>query len=155
MRRQADKKRSLKDRIADAITAFSGSMAFLYVHMVWFGAWVLINAGMLPGIKRFDPYPFNFLTMVVSLEAIFLSTLVMISQNRSAAQADERSDLDLQIDLLGEYEITKILKLVTAIGLKLQVDGCEEKELHQLEQTVMPEQVLKEIAERKKIIDSK
>src|SRR5437588_11130506 len=126
LRRAAEKERSLQDRIADAITNFSGSMAFLYAHLVWFGLWVLINAGFIAGMKRFDPYPFNFLTMVVSLEAIFLSTLVMISQNRSAAMSDERSDLDLQIDMLGEYEITKILRLVTAIVPKLQVEGCDE-----------------------------
>lgn len=154
LRRQAEKQRSLQDRVADAITNFSGSMAFLYAHVLWFGLWVLINAGFIHGVGKFDPYPFNFLTMVVSLEAIFLSTLVMISQNRSAAQADERSDLDLQIDMLGEYEITKILKIVTSIGLKLSVDGCDEAELKQLEQTVMPEMVLKEIAERRKIMAS-
>ena len=154
LRREAEKRRSLQDRVADSITNFSGSMAFLYVHMLWFGLWVVINAGLLKGVKPFDQYPFNFLTMVVSLEAIFLSTLVMISQNRASAQADERSDLDLQIDMLGEYEITRILRIVTAIGQKLEVDGCDEAELKELEKTVLPAEVLKEIQERKKMIAS-
>ena len=160
LRRDAERRRSLQDRVADAITNFSGSMLFLYVHILWFGLWVAINKGWLQSIPafhtvpRFDPYPFNFLTMVVSLEAIFLSTLVMISQNRSAAQSDERADLDLQIDMLGEYEITKILQLVTAIGKKLQVEGCEDEEITQLEKTVMPAEVLKEMAARKKMVES-
>jgi uncharacterized membrane protein len=150
LRRDADRKRSMQDRIADAITNFSGSMAFLYVHMLWFGVWIAINLSWVPSVKAFDPYPFGLLTMIVSLEAIFLSTLVMISQNRSASQADERADLDLQIDMLGEYEITKILKIVTMIGQKLDVEGCDDDELRQLEKTVMPAEVLKEIAQRRK-----
>ena len=154
LRRDADRRRSIQDRIADAITNFSGSMAFLYLHVVWFGLWVAVNKKMIHGIPAFDPYPFNFLTMVVSLEAIFLSTLVMISQNRSASQSDERADLDLQIDMLGEYEITKILQLVTAIGKKLEIAGCEDEELLQLEKTVMPAEVLKEMAQRKKMVAS-
>ena len=150
LRRDADRQRSLQDRIADAITAFSGSMAFLYLHIVWFALWVAINKGFIHGMKPFDPYPFNFLTMVVSLEAIFLSTLVMISQNRSSEQADERADLDLQIDMLGEYEITRILQLVTMIGKKLEIEGCDDEELRQLEKVVMPAEVLKEMQQRKR-----
>jgi len=150
LRRDADRRRSLQDRIADSITNFSGSMAFLYAHGVWFLLWILVNKGMIHGIAPFDPYPFNFLTMVVSLEAIFLSTLVMISQNRSAAQSDERADLDLQIDMLGEYEITKILQMVMQIARKLEIEGCEDEEIVQLEKTVMPAEVLKEMAARKK-----
>lgn len=154
LRRDADRQRSLQDRLADSITAFSGSMAFLYAHIVWFGLWVAINCGYVRGIQPFDKYPFNFLTMVVSLEAIFLSTLVMISQNRSSAQSDERADLDLQIDMLGEYEITRILQVVTAIGKKLEVAGCDDEELLQLEKTVMPAEVLREMAARKKQVSN-
>jgi len=149
LRRDADRQRSMQDRIADAITAFSGSMAFLYVHIVWFGIWIGINI-TAPAHKAFDPYPFGLLTMIVSLEAIFLSTLVMISQNRSSEQADERADLDLQIDMLGEYEITRILQLVTMIGKKLEIEGCDDEELRQLEKVVMPAEVLKEMQQRKR-----
>jgi uncharacterized membrane protein len=154
LRRDAERRRSLQDRVADAITNFSGSMAFLYAHVVWFALWVAINKGWIHGIKPFDQYPFNFLTMVVSLEAIFLSTLVMISQNRSAEASDERADLDLQIDMLGEYEITKILQVVTAIGRKLEVEGCDSDELLQLEKTIMPADVLKEMAARKREVSN-
>ncbi len=149
LRRDADRRRSLQDRVADSITNFAGSMAFLYFHGVWFLLWIVINRGLIHGVAPFDAYPFNFLTMVVSLEAIFLSTLVMISQNRSAAQSDERADLDLQIDMLGEYEITKILQMVTLIAKKLEIEGCEDEEIAQLEKTVMPAEVLKEMAARK------
>ena len=154
LRRDAERRRSLQDRVADAITNFSGSMAFLYVHLVWFGIWIGLNGTWIPKDKQFDPFPFGLLTMIVSLEAIFLSTLVMISQNRSASQSDERADLDLQIDMLGEYEITKILQIVTAIGKKLEIEGCEDLELLQLEKTVVPAEVLKEMEERKKMVAS-
>src|SRR5947208_826998 len=83
LRRDADRRRSLQDRVADAITNFSGSMAFLYAHAIWFLVWIAVNEKWVPGVPPFDPFPFGLLTMIVSLEAIFLSTLVMISQNRS------------------------------------------------------------------------
>jgi uncharacterized membrane protein len=155
LRREVEQKKGLQNRIADTITRFAGSMVFLYVHVVWFGLWIAINTGHIPGANPFDPYPFNFLTMVVSLEAIFLSTLVMISQNRAEAQSDDRADLDLQIDMLGEYEITKMLHLVTAIGKKLEVPECEDAELLQLEKTIMPEEVLREISAKKKDSEKK
>lgn len=156
LRRDAERRRSLQERMADAITNFAGSMLFLYLHAAWFGLWIALNENWIrvPGFKPFDGYPFGLLTLIVSLEAIFLSTLVMISQNRSAAMADERSDLDLQIDMLGEYEITRILQVVTAIGQKLQVEGCDDEELQQLKSRVAPEAVLKEMAERKKAVES-
>src|ERR671926_124730 len=86
MQRQTAEARNLQDRIADIITNFSGSMAFVYFHAVWFGLWVLLNVGLIhvPYVSEFDPFPFGLLTMIVSLEAIFLSTFVLISQNRLA-----------------------------------------------------------------------
>ncbi|MBY0504142.1 MAG: DUF1003 domain-containing protein [Bryobacteraceae bacterium] len=91
--------RDLQDRIADTVTAFSGSMPFVYLHIAWFLAWVAINSGRL-GLPAFDPFPYGLLTMIVSLEAIFLSALVMITQNRQSDEAERRADLDLQIGLL-------------------------------------------------------
>ncbi|MEA2552874.1 MAG: hypothetical protein QOJ65_1050 [Fimbriimonadaceae bacterium] len=151
LRRQALANRRTQDRVADAITNFAGSMVFLYVHVVWFGVWIAVNLGWIGHARQFDPFPFGLLTMIVSLEAIFLSTLVMISQNRQADQADERADLDLQIDMLGEYEITKILQIVTGIGKKLDVAGCDDDEIKELEKTVLPAEVLREIQERKRL----
>src|SRR5438477_997138 len=102
---------TLQDRLADTLTWFSGNMWFVYVHVAWFGWWIAQNEGLI-GHRIFDPFPFGLLTLIVSLEAIFLATFVLISQNRASAVADMRADLDLQIDLLAEYEVTQLLKLL-------------------------------------------
>ncbi|MFB7291006.1 DUF1003 domain-containing protein [Actinacidiphila glaucinigra] len=94
--------RGAQDRVADAITAFSGSMAFVYVHIVWFAVWILLNQGLAGPGGVFDPYPFGLLTMIVSLEAIFLSTFVMVSQNRQAARDNIRADLAFETNVRSE-----------------------------------------------------
>lgn len=95
--------RRAQDNVADRVTGFAGSMSFVYIHAAWFGAWVLINLGLhIAGLPKFDPYPFGLLTMIVSLEAIFLATLVMISQNRQAARSDIRSEIDFENNLRAE-----------------------------------------------------
>ena len=104
--------RSLTDRISDNITRFAGSSVFIVLHIIWFTVWIVLNEGRIDGIQPFDPYPFTFLTMVVSLEAIFLSIFVLISQNRMAHQADRRAHLDLQINLLAEQENTLMLRML-------------------------------------------
>ena len=104
--------RSLTDRVSDNITRFAGSSVFIVLHIVWFTVWIILNRGRTDGIQPFDPYPFTFLTMVVSLEAIFLSIFVLISQNRMAHQADRRAHLDLQINLLAEQENTMMLRML-------------------------------------------
>ena len=91
-----------QDRAADKVTSFAGSLTFVYLHSVWFGIWVLLNVGALGASLQFDRYPFGLLTMVVSLEAIFLSTFVMVSQNRQSARADIRSELDFETNLRSE-----------------------------------------------------
>jgi uncharacterized membrane protein len=91
-----------QDRAADRVTAFAGSLNFVYIHSVWFGIWVLMNVGILGASLEFDKFPFGLLTMIVSLEAIFLSTFVMVSQNRQAARADIRSELDFETNLRSE-----------------------------------------------------
>jgi len=91
-----------QDRVADQITNFAGSLNFVYLHSVWFGVWVLINVGLIGVSAEFDKFPFGLLTMIVSLEAIFLSTFVMVSQNRQAARADVRAELDFETNLRSE-----------------------------------------------------
>jgi len=91
-----------QDRAADSVTAFAGSLKFVYIHSVWFGIWILVNVGILGASLKFDKFPFGLLTMIVSLEAIFLSTFVMVSQNRQAARADIRSELDFETNLRSE-----------------------------------------------------
>jgi uncharacterized membrane protein len=94
--------RSTQDRVADAITAFAGTMLFVYLHALWFAVWIALNEGLLGHVGIFDPYPYGLLTMIVSLEAIFLSTFVMVSQNRQAARENVRADLDFETNLRSE-----------------------------------------------------
>ena len=107
LRLKAAHERGLQDRIADVITSFSGRMIFAYVHIIWFAVWILLNTGSF-GVRPFDPFPYGLLTMVVSLEAIFLSTFVLISQNRLSQEAEHRADLDMHIGLLTEHELTRV-----------------------------------------------
>ncbi len=126
---------SRSDRIANWFATFSGRMSFLILHAVWFVVWIVWNAGWI-GIAPFDAYPFGLLTVMVSLEAIFLSTFVLISQNRQALAADRRAKVDLQINLLTEQETTRILTLVTEINrhLNLSADEIAAEQPHVLEQ---------------------
>ena len=149
MRAKEERKKSGQDRIADALTIFSGSMAFVYVHAVWFAFWIAFNMGWFRG-KPFDPFPFSLLTLIVSLEAIFLSTFVLISQNRAGSIADKRADLDLQINLLAEHEVTHLLKMVDAIAAHLGVDAKTGQEVEDLKKDVGAEEVLDEIETREK-----
>jgi len=120
--------RSLVNRVSDAIMHFSGTIAFVTLHGLWFAAWIAANVGWIPHIGIFDPYPFNFLTLIVSLEAIFLSTFVLMSQNRMSYQADRRAHLDLQINLLAEQETTAILQLLQRMcrHIGLETDTSEK-----------------------------
>ena len=94
--------RGTQDRIADAITAFAGTMTFVYLHALWFAVWIVCNEGAFGRGAVWDPYPFGLLTMIVSLEAIFLSTFVMVSQNRQAARENIRADLDFETNVRSE-----------------------------------------------------
>ena len=144
LRTKAEHERNLQDRIADGITSFSGRMIFAYVHIVWFVVWILLNTGWF-GLKPFDPFPYGLLTMIVSLEAIFLSTFVLISQNRLAKESERRADLDLHIGLLTEHELTRVLQMLDAIQEKLDIVDHENSDLADLEMETKPEDVLAEI----------
>ena len=144
LRGEDARRRSLQNMVADIITDFSGSMPFIYLHIVWFGAWFVLNSGWW-GWKPFDPFPYGLLTMIVSLEAIFLSTFVLISQNRQSAEAERRADLHLHIGLLTEHEVTRALQMLDAIQEHLNIDYDAKSELAQLEVDTRPEDVLAEI----------
>ena len=135
-----------QERLAQAITRFTGSMGFVYLHLAVFGVWILINLGLVPGVGLFDP-SFVILAMVASVEAIFLSTFVLISQNRMAASDAKRAELDLQISLLAEHEITKLVALVSAIADHMRVKTDVDPEVEELKQDVAPDVVLDEIEE--------
>ena len=118
--------RSISERIAAAVTRAAGTATFAIAHLVWFTAWIVVNSTWARGIERFDPFdpfPFNLLTMLVSLEAIFLSIWILISQNQMTRQADRRAHLDLQINLLAEQESTATLRIVHDIAEHLGIGG--------------------------------
>lgn len=114
--------RSAGERLGDAAARIIGTTTFALAHLVWFGVWILLNAGVLRGFPRFDPFPFSLLTLVVSLEAIFLSLVLVISQNRITRQAEKREHLDLQINLLAEEESSKTLQLLARIAERVGVE---------------------------------
>lgn len=130
-------------RLANSVAAFCGTINFIWVHVIWFSSWILMNA--LPGLPHFDPYPFTFLTLVVSLEAIFLATFILISQNEENRVNERRNALDLQINLLTEQENTKILRMLEVISAKLGVDMSNDTTLSVLEQSTRPEKLAEQI----------
>ena len=149
-RRAESEKKSLDLRIADKITRFTGSMLFVYIHLVLFVTWIMWNLPAVP-VPKFDP-SFVVLAMFASVEAIFLSTFVLISQNRMAEQADRRADLDLQVSLLAEHEVTRLITLVKHIAERLDLDIAQHPDLPELEQDVAPEKVLDALAENQRQI---
>jgi uncharacterized membrane protein len=127
---RAQSERTFGERVAGFAVRGAGSMTFVAAHVLWFAAWVMVNLGAVASVPPFDPFPFPFLTLVVSLEAIFLALLVLIAQNRITKEADRRALLDLQINLLAERESTRTLDLLQEIGerLGIKADGDEETE---------------------------
>jgi uncharacterized membrane protein len=130
---ELEEKRDLLDRLADVIATFSGTMTFVLLHVAWFIGWFLWNTGEIPGVKRFDPYPFILLAMIVSVEGVLLSTFVLMKQNRMQRKSDARDHVNLQIDLLAEEEVTKALRLLRAICRKLEIREAEmDSELEEM-----------------------
>jgi len=143
-RRRERRASTAQEKLADAITAFTGSMTFVYLHLGLFGFWIVANLHWLPGVPAWDE-SFVVLAMIASVEAIFLSTFVLISQNRMAAEADKRADLDLQISLLTEHELTKVARLLADVAERLGVDPKAEREVQETTREIAPERVLDRI----------
>ena len=120
--------RSRMERIADAMTGVAASTPFLLLHATWFAAWISWNVGVF-GLRPFDPFPFGLLTMVVSLEAIFLSLFVLITQNRESAIAELREEVTLAVELNTEAETTKVLQLVLGLYSRLGFPIGKDEEL--------------------------
>ncbi len=138
---------TVEERVAETITRFTGSMRFVYLHIVLFGLWILVNLGIVPGAPRFDR-SFVILAMAASVEAIFLSTFILISQNRMTAAAKKRAELDLQINLLAEHEVTRLVALLSAIADRIGVKTEIDAEVGELKEDVALEAVLDEIEDR-------
>lgn len=139
---------TFEERLAEAITRFTGSIRFVYIHLILFGGWILANLGAVPLVRPWDP-TFVVLAMIASVEAIFLSTFVLITQNRMSAENDRRADLDLQINLLAEHEVTRLIAIVSAVAAKLDV-ALPAPEIDELKNNVAPEAVLDALEDPKK-----
>lgn len=137
-------KATTADRIADAITAFSGSIRFVWITTVLVGGWIAANF-LLPGQDRLDPFPFPLLTLVLSVEAIFLSIFILMSQNRAAKVSDKRSHLDLQLNMLTEQENTKMLRMLEDIGRVVGAEFCSGTEVEILAAATQPESLSRQI----------
>jgi uncharacterized membrane protein len=140
----ADAQRTPADRTADVVSQFAGSMKFVLLHVAWFGLWIAFNSlPMVPSVWRIDPFPFTFPTFMVSLEAIFLSTFILISQNHEERLAQRRAHLDLQINLLSEQESSLMLRMLESIEQKLKIQP--QPDARALEEATKPEAIVEEI----------
>lgn len=152
LKARADSRRTFSEKLADKLTAVLGSMTFLIFNAIWFAVWIILNVNLIPGLKPFDPFPFGFLTMVVSLEAIGLAIIVLISQNRAAKIGDLRQEVDLTIDVKAEEEITKILTLVKVLAEKNGVDVSEDLDLETMLAPTNLEEIQKDL--EKEVIEN-
>jgi uncharacterized membrane protein len=145
VRRRTEHQKTRQEKVADAITTFTGSLRFVYLHAAFVGGWIAVNLGAIPGMEPFDPFPFVMLAMIASVEAIFLSTFVLISNNRMAAVSGRRDELDVQISLLAEHEITRLIEMVEALMKHNGVQVPTPSEIDELKRDVKPERVVAEI----------
>jgi uncharacterized membrane protein len=143
LRRRADASRTRAQRTADRIARFVGSVRGLVAHAVVVAAWLLWNGGATPWLRPFDPFPFQGLATAASVEALLLTTFVLISQGQMAAVAERGAELDLQISLLAEHELTRLIQLADAIAERLGVEAPAA--LDDLERDVHPDEVLADI----------
>jgi uncharacterized membrane protein len=143
----------LSDELASRITAFSGSMLYVWLHVAWFTVWIVVNVSLLI-FTPFDPYPFGLLTMIVSLEAIFLSTFVLITQNRQALAADRRAKVDLQVNMIAEREITKVMEMVAHLHEHIGGDGAKhDPQLEAMRRPTHVEKLAEAVDEAEREID--
>jgi uncharacterized membrane protein len=143
VRREHQQQKSHPILAVERITAFAGSLNAVYANILVVGIWIVINSGLFTGRKPFDPYPFPLLAMFASIEAIFLSTFVLIRQNRAAVLNEKRADLDVQINLLSEHEITRLIQMVDKISVKIGVE--QPVNVDELKNDIAPGKVLETI----------
>lgn len=149
LEQQFQMERTWADWLADAIGGFSGTIQFVILHVCVFSLWFTINTGLIPGVHPFDPYPFIFLTMVVSMEGVLLATFVLMMQNRMARKTAHRDHLNLQIDLLAEREITKILQMQRAMCQHMGIEHvCEDPELIEMSEETSVESLARILHDR-------
>jgi uncharacterized membrane protein len=140
-----DARRTAIERIADWMTSAFGSFRFLLWNAIFFTLWILINTDQISFIPAFDPYPFNLLTNIVSLEAIVLAIFVLISQNRTAKIDDLREETHLQLNLISEREVTKIMKMMAMLLEKQGIDLSHDPELKKMIRPLSEEDIEKKL----------
>lgn len=133
--------------IADRLTRWAASTPFLVVHVLWFAGWMAVNTGAL-GTRPFDPFPFGLLTMIVSLEAIFLSIFVLMAQSRESAIAELREEVSLQVVLRLEEEMTKTLQLVAGLYARMGHEIAEDAELREMLGPLDPDRIERELIQQ-------
>jgi uncharacterized membrane protein len=146
---EALEQRSSSERLADSVGGFAGSLPFIAVHLVFLLAWLLVNDGEIPWARPFDPYPFSLLGVIVAVEAVILSSFILMRQNRMMRRGERRDHLNLQVDLLAEKEITKVLQMVRAIcgHMELQ-DIMADTEIRDLSQNTSIESLSQTLEDR-------
>jgi uncharacterized membrane protein len=140
--------RTLSERAGDAVAGFAGSLVFVLIHAMLVLMWILLNVQGVRGIPRFDPYPFSLLGMMVAVEAVVLSSFILMRQNRMSKRAERRDHLNLQVDLIAEKEITKLLHMVRAICVQMGLTHiAEDKELKEFSQATSVETLTQRLEE--------
>jgi uncharacterized membrane protein len=142
------KSRSFLTQVADDLTEAFSSTTFLFLNAIFFAAWIILNAELIPGLPAFDPFPYGLLTMAVSLEAIFLSIFVLVSQNRSAYISSLREEVHLRVDLIAETEITKMLEILAEMRSKMGIkehDPELEEMLRRIDTNYIERSILEQI----------
>jgi len=145
---EALRNRSLSERISDVIVRFIGTIAFVIFHILLFAVWCVVNLNLIPGIKPFDPFPFGILTLIVSAEGVLLALFILISQNRMTRQADRRAQLDLQISMVAEQELTMILQMQQSIYQHLGLDSGKREEVQKLAEKTDVQKLESELKEK-------
>jgi uncharacterized membrane protein len=148
LEQQALARRSGAQKFSDFIVCQAGRLSAIILHLVWFAAWIIWNSGRIPGVRPFDPFPFLGLSTTVSLEAIFLSLFILVSQNRASHRADERAQLDLQVNLLAEREATKMLQLLRALCAYHGLNAAEDAEVSELVRETEPAVIARELEQQ-------
>jgi uncharacterized membrane protein len=146
---EALERRSSAERLADAVGVFAGSLFFIVLHLGLVIVWLVVNSGEIPGVRPFDPHPFSLLGVIVAVEAVILSSFILMRQNRMMRRGDRRDHLNLQVDLLAEKEITKVLQMVRAICGHMGLQNImADKEIRELSQTTSIESLSQTLEDR-------
>ena len=146
---EALERRSSSERLADAVGGFTGSLPFVLFHLVLMVAWLLINSGKILSLPPFDPYPFSLLGVIVAVEAVILSSFILMRQNRMMRRGERRDHLNLQVDLLAEKEITKLLQMVRALCGHMGLQNImADKEIRELSQNTSIESLSQTLEDR-------